>query len=185
MSLMDDYVIPFYGLKEGMHEYSFEAKTRFFEFFDNPDVAGGDLSIELNLIRKSQFLELKFNIEGSLHVYCDRCLGEYEQEIDTTAILFIRFGDEFEEVSDQVIIIPRDETRINVAQYIYEFAVLGLPTRKIHPDQKNGESGCNPEMIKKLAEHAGKDSGLSEEAPGEENDIDPRWEILKKLKDLN
>jgi uncharacterized metal-binding protein YceD (DUF177 family) len=182
---MDNYVIPFHGLKEGLHEYKFEAKTPFFEFFDNPDVPDGDLDIELSLIRKSQFLELNFIIKGTLQVVCDRCLDEYDQEINTTNVFFIRFGDDFEEISDDVIIIPRDETRINIAQYIYEFAVLALPVRKIHPNKENGESGCDEDMIKKLNEHSGNDSSLIDEEAGDTINIDPRWEMLKKLKDLN
>ena len=185
MSLMDNYVIPLHGLKEGLHEYKFEAKNAFFESFDNSDVSGGDLEVELNLNKKSQFLELDFIIKGTLQVVCDRCLDEYDQEINATVVLFVRFGDDFEEISDDIIVIPRDAIRISVAQYIYEFAVLALPIQKIHPDKKNGESSCNADMIKKLAEHSGNKSFSNEEDAGDSDDIDPRWELLKKFKDLN
>ncbi len=178
MSLIDDYLIPFYGLKEGIHDYEFEAGDEFFKFFDNPEVHGGSLKVFLQLDRKSQFLELKFRLAGELTVTCDRCLGVFDQPINSNNDLYVRFGDQFEELSDTVITIPQDETRLNVAQYIYEFAVLDLPLQKIHPDNENGDPGCNQEMLKKLENHS---PGDTKEDAG----TDPRWDALKKLKSKN
>jgi uncharacterized metal-binding protein YceD (DUF177 family) len=176
VSLIDDYLIPFYGLKEGKYDYEFEAGNKFFEFFENSDIHGGDLKIHLQLYRKSGFLELKFKIMGTLKVTCDRCLEDFDHEIDSENELYIRFGNDYEEISDTVIVIPHEETRINVSQYIYEFSVLALPMQKIHPDDDAGSSGCNQEMMEKL----------NKMTPHEtEDEMDPRWDVLKKLKSKN
>jgi uncharacterized metal-binding protein YceD (DUF177 family) len=184
VSLIDDYVIPYHGLKEGLHEYDFEAKSGFFEFFDNPDIQAGNLEVKLKLIKTSQFMELKFKISGFLRMFCDRCLEEFDQKVDTEAELIVRFGDEFEEISDKLIVVPREEGRINIAQYIYEYAALSLPVQNIHPDDENGNSTCNKEMLKKLEELSVSGTGQNEDIDNYDN-IDPRWELLKKLKDLN
>ncbi len=176
MSLIDDYLIPFYGLKEGKYDYEFEAGNKFFEFFENPEIHGGDIKIDLQLYRKTNFLELKFKIKGTLNVTCDRCLEEFNHEIESENELYIRFGEDFEEISDTIIIIPREETRINVAQYIYEFSVLALPLQKIHPDKEDGKPGCNTEMLDKLNKMAPHE---------EEQDTDPRWDALKNLRSKN
>ncbi len=176
VSLKDEYLIPFYGLKEGIYDYGFEAGNDFFEFFDNPEVHGGDLKIHLELNRRAQFLELKFVITGSLDVNCDRCLKEFGHKVETENELIVRFGDEFEEISDSVITIPREETRFNVAQYIYEFAVLSLPMQKIHPDNEDNMPGCDEEMIRKLE---------NLHPPEEEEKTDPRWDVLKNLNSKN
>lgn len=173
MSLIDDYLIPFYGLKEGKYDYEFEAGSKFFEFFENPEIHGGDLKIDLRLYRKASFLELKFRIKGTLNVTCDRCLEDFDHEINSKNELYIRFGDNFEEISDSIIVIPREETRINVAQYIYEFSILALPLQKVHPEDERGNPACNREMIDKL----------SKMAPNEaDQESDPRWDALKNLK---
>lgn len=172
MSLMDEYLIPFFGLKEGKYDYEFEAGDKFFELFENPEIHGGNLKVYLQLYRKSTFLELEFKIQGTLSVTCDRCLEEFDHEIFSRNELFVRFGDEFEEISDTIIIIPREESRINVAQYIYEFAVLALPMQKFHPEDSNGKPLCNREMIAKLDKLSPREK---------EQHSDPRWDALKDL----
>lgn len=172
MSWIDEYMIPFYGLKEGIHEYEFEAGDKFFNHFENPDVQGGDLRVHLILKRKSSFLELKLGITGSLRVACDRCLEFFDHQLDAQEELFIRLGEKEEEISDRVVMIPRGETRINIAQYIYEFSILNIPPQRYHPVNEEGIPECDPEMLRKLEEYS----------PGEEkNEIDPRWEVLSKL----
>ncbi|MCF8379257.1 MAG: DUF177 domain-containing protein [Bacteroidales bacterium] len=175
--MLGDYTIPFFGLKEDIHTYDFEVDDTFFEFFDNPDLPGGSLKIALSLSRKQSFLELDFHFKGFLSLVCDRCLDNFKYPIDFKQKLFVRFGNENDEQSDNVIIIPRNETRLNVAQFIYEYAALNIPVKKVHPEDKNSKSLCNQEMIKKLKQHQG--------TAENEDDSDPRWQILKNLKNNN
>ncbi len=171
MSLIDDYVVPIYGLKEGRHEYEFEADAQFFEYFENADIAGGELSIRLTLDKKVQFLQLEFHISGAIRTTCDRCLDEFDFPVEIDEELYVRFGEESGEISDNVVIIPKEESRLNIAQYIYEFTALTLPVKKMHPMDANGNSECNVEMIRKLNEHISNRKG----------DSDPRWDALKNL----
>jgi uncharacterized metal-binding protein YceD (DUF177 family) len=46
-----------------------------------------------------------------------------------------------------------------------------VPIRKVHPDDENGESTCDPEIIKRITTEE------KEESEG----VDPRWEALKNL----
>jgi uncharacterized metal-binding protein YceD (DUF177 family) len=66
--------------------------------------------------------------------------------------------------------IPRNESQIDLSQYIYEFINLLLPLRVVHPDDENGVSMCDKAVLAKLAEHS---------IP--EPKADPRWDILKKI----
>jgi len=45
-----------------------------------------------------------------------------------------------------------------------------LPIKKVHPEDNDGNSTCNPKVIKKLEELEN------------QNPIDSRWNELKKLK---
>ncbi|MEY2739721.1 MAG: hypothetical protein RL259_1630, partial [Bacteroidota bacterium] len=88
--------------------------------------------------------------------------------------LVVKFGDAFNDENEELLIIPHGEFQINVAQYIYESIVLSVPLRRIHPGVKDGSL---TEVIEKLEALAPKENKESEQ----KNDIDPRWENLKKL----
>ena len=65
--------------------------------------------------------------------------------------------------------------KLDLKQHFYEFIYLALPIKRVHPDDKSGNSTCDPDMLKKLNEH------IVEEEP----DNDPRWDELKKLMNDN
>jgi uncharacterized protein len=174
--LKDEYVIPIHGLKEGIHSYNFVSDKRFFEFFNNPDLPGGNLVVNLTLHKRPQFFELDFHIAGNLELVCDRCLEVFNFDVEIKEKLIVRFGNNFEELNDNIIIIPRDESRFDIAQYIYEFAVLSIPYKKVHPDDVNHVSQCNPDMIKRLNELL-----IEDKKKLTAENIDPRWDKLKNL----
>jgi uncharacterized metal-binding protein YceD (DUF177 family) len=163
---MEEYDVPIYGMKEGVYEYGFTAGMEFFEYFGNPDLTTGSLEILLKVVRRSQFLEFHFEVRGTLRVVCDRCLEEFDYPVESSELLYLRFGEGYEEVDDNVLVIPKEESKFNIAQHVYEYAMLSLPLQKTHPDGR-----CNPEMLKKLEDHR----RLKPE------ETDPRWDILKKL----
>lgn len=153
MKKLQEYLIPFSTLREGLHEFVFEVDNRFFENFENPDIKGGNLKVNVSVQKNTTFFELGFHISGTIKIICDRCLDEFDSVVQTVEILFVRFGEDFTELQDNVIIIPREEKSINVAQYIYEYSALKIPIKKIHPD-KDGKSLCNPEMLKILNKYS-------------------------------
>ncbi|MBZ0242329.1 MAG: DUF177 domain-containing protein, partial [Bacteroidales bacterium] len=75
------------------------------------------------------------------------------------------------EESEEVIVIPADQHQYDSSHLLYEYIMLLLPLRKVHPDDENGNNLCNPEVIEKLNWHQATTV------------IDSRWEVLKKLKD--
>ena len=79
---MDEYDIPVFGLKDGTHEYKFEAGTAFFKYFENQDLPDGSLNILILLDKKPQMMELSFKINGKLSVICDRCLDQFDYPVE-------------------------------------------------------------------------------------------------------
>jgi len=172
VKVIDEFDIPIYGLKEGIHNYSFEVGNKFFEYFNNNDLPSGELIVEVIINKQSQFIEFDLRLKGYLNLVCDRCLEEFDYYIDFEEKIFVRFGDKFEELDDNIIVIPKGEARINIAQYIYELTVVSIPYKKVHPEISSGKTACNPEMIKKLNELKVEDTI---------DRTDPRWDILKNL----
>jgi len=165
------YTIPFRGLKEGRHEFDFVADNSFFEHFESSEVKKGLVRIHVELIKHTQFLELLFGISGKVTVNCDRCLRPFVLAINHQAELYIRFGEKSYEQSEEIIILADSSNEIRLEHYIYEYIQLALPYQRMHLEI-DGNSGCDPEMMKKLKDHTADDGSDSE---------DPRWDKLKGL----
>jgi len=170
------YSIPLRGLKEGSHLYDFKIDSNFFAAFEKSEIHEAVLEAAVTLVRRSSHMEVKIVISGTVSLTCDRCLDLYTQEIITDDSILVKFGDQWEEVDDEVIIIPHGESEFILDQLFYEFAHLGLALRKTHPDDENGKSTCNPEMLEKLSRHLVRE-------PGKNNE--PYREEFKKLKNIN
>ncbi|MBN1768502.1 MAG: DUF177 domain-containing protein [Prolixibacteraceae bacterium] len=182
MKYLMKYEIPFKGLKEGKHEFEFQLDNKFFEQFENSEVTVGQLDAMVTLTRQSTMLILDMTVRGEVELMCDRCLGNYSQELENTSRLIVKFGVEAEELSDEIVVIEQDDHQFNVAYYLYELVILGLPAKHVHPLDENGESTCDPEMIKKLNMYL-LDDEVDDESKNDEPEIDERWSELKKLLD--
>jgi uncharacterized metal-binding protein YceD (DUF177 family) len=155
------YDIAFKGLAEGGHEFDFQIDGKFFGHFENSLVDNGEADLKVNLEKRGAFLKLHITLKGWVELMCDRCLDNYRQEIKHKTELFVKFGEQEFEDGENVIWVLPEEHQINLAQIFYEY------TRE-----------CNKEMLKKLKNYMN--------APGEEEEqIDPRWEALKKLGNNN
>ncbi|HEA22823.1 MAG TPA: DUF177 domain-containing protein, partial [Pricia antarctica] len=71
---------------------------------------------------------------------------------------------------DELLIVPHGSHQVNIAQYIYEMLVLGVPQKRVHPGVLDGS--LQSEALKKLEELRPKEN---------KKESDPRWDELKKL----
>ncbi|CAH8286574.1 uncharacterized metal-binding protein YceD (DUF177 family) [Mariniflexile fucanivorans] len=175
MKPLKEFTIPFVGLKIGKHQFEYKIEQTFFEYFEYEEF--NDVNVDVNLIldKKSTLLELNFKISGFVNVNCDVTNEPYNQTIENEFDLVVKFGDEYNDEFDDILIVPHGTYEVNVQQYIYELIVLSVPIKRIHPGVEDGT--LDSEILKKLEELSPK---LKEEKETEE-DIDPRWNTLKKL----
>ena len=169
------YTIPLSGLKEGHHTIDFEIDNKFFENLEESEVKEGSLIASIEMDKRSTHVDLIIRVLGSVRINCDRCLEPFLQPIDRENRLLIKFGKSIEDIDPDIISVPADENELDLQQQIYEFIMLALPIKKVHPADKKGKSTCDPVMLKKLEE-------LIIE---EEKSNDPRWDELKKLMNDN
>lgn len=163
--------ISFSGLKSGNHRFEFEIDKKFFDEFEYSEYKDGLIHVVVEMEKQQRMLIFIFTISGTIDVVCDRCLDVFPLEISGNYRLFVKFGNDSHEESDEVIVIPDSETHFDIGHYIYEYIVLSVPMRHIHPENEDGTSNCDPEVLQKLAEHKSKEQ------------IDPRWGVLEKLKE--
>ena len=182
----------------GTTDYSFHLDNIFFKNIDGEEFQKGSVDVELTVTKNSETThEFNFNINGVIHVPCDRCLDDMEIPISTKTRLFVKLGKEFSEESDEIVIIPEDEGEINIAWFLYEFISLEIPMKHVHAPGK-----CNKAMSSKLKKHITRSSDDMDDATAlieddllddvnlgvdeeESEKTDPRWDELKKLIDNN
>ena len=166
------YSISFRGLEEGKHQFEYKIDNTFFEVYQYEDILGADIQVHLEFIKKSTLLELSFAIEGIVKVVCDISNEIYEQPIEGNLDLKVKFGNEYNDENENILIVPHEAYEIEISQFIYEIIVLALPTKRIHPGVLNGT--LKSDILDKLEELQGNDEKQN-------NTIDPRWEKLKGL----
>jgi uncharacterized metal-binding protein YceD (DUF177 family) len=168
-----EFIIPFSGLKQGKHEFEYTIDNTFFESFEYDEFNGADIKLDVTLNKMSTMMELEMKARGTVNVNCDLTSEPYDQKIKADLELVVKFGDEYNNDNDEILIIPHSEYQINIAQYVYEMLVLSVPLKKVHPGVLDGT--LQSEVLDKLEELQPKDTKENKE------DIDPRWDALKKL----
>ncbi len=167
----EQYDIPFSGLKQGTHLFDFLIGKKFFEQFESSEISDGEVAVAVTMQKEDRLFDLHFTLKGTVTVPCDRCNENIGVAIDGTQRLLVKLGSGYFEESEDVQVIPETDHRLALAGFLYEYVLLMLPARRVHPEDENGESLCNLEIIRRLNEL------------NERHDPDPRWEILNKLKE--
>ncbi len=179
------YKIPLRGLSEGTHKFDYTLNTLFFKQIndDESDLNGGQVEVNVTVKRNSSFFELDFTLVGEVSVPCDRCLDDMPIEINTKNHLVVKFGAEYSEESDEIVVIPEEDGEINIAWFLYEFISLSIPMKHVHVPGK-----CNKIMSSKLNKHKATsvddeddEEDTDEEYQSEDDNTDNRWDTLKDL----
>ncbi len=173
MDYLSQYIVPFYGLDNKSYQFDFVVEDRFFDYFENEIIKGGNIDIKLTLIKKTSTLHLKFNLSGFVKIICDRCLELYDQIIKFENSIVVEFGNETNfDTNKDIVMLDKNKSEINISQFIFEFINFAIPLKHFHPDTKDGNPGCNIEMLEILNKHLIKEDDV----------IDSRWEKLKEIK---
>ncbi|SFC97231.1 YceD family protein [Algibacter pectinivorans] len=175
MKLLKEFTIPFVGLKVGKHHFEYKVEQAFFEHFEYEDFNDVNINVDLVLDKKSTLLELHFKISGWVNINCDLTNEPFNQPVENEFDLVVKFGDEYNDENIDILILPHGTYEVNIQQYIYELIILAVPIKRIHPGVEDGT--LDSEILDKLEELSPK---LKEKKEKEE-DIDPRWNTLKKL----
>ena len=134
----NDFNIEFSGLKLGHHNFDFDISETFFNDYNYCDFSHADINIDVALIKKTTIMEFNIVVRGNVRIKCDLTNEPYDQPIDNNIDLVVKFGNEFNNEDDEILIIPHGEYKINLAQYIYELIILSVPTKRIHPGVIDG-----------------------------------------------
>jgi uncharacterized protein len=169
LKYLKQFIIPIVGLDDGSHQYNFDIEGLFFEHFGENEIRKCQIHLDLDLLKQEDMIVLQFRFKGHLELICDRCLDPFKMPLSFDESIVLKFGKEAGKKKGEEEIIPHDLRELDLGQYIFDFINLKIPFRKVHPDDKNGKSECDPEVIRKIEELSIR------------KETDPRWDQLKNI----
>ena len=119
MKYLEQFDIAFVGLSLGTHNFQFEIDGEFFGNFELSEIDKASVAVHVILGKEERMLTFDFHMDGYAELVCDRCLDNYQQPISNSERLYVKFGSEAKEESEDVIIISSTDHKINLGQYIY------------------------------------------------------------------
>ncbi|MFP4094773.1 MAG: YceD family protein [Cyclobacteriaceae bacterium] len=183
MNSIAHFDIDIFRLANKQHQYQYQIDKRFFSLFEHSPVEEGALDVNVTLDKQESLISVHFDIRGTLQLECDRSLEKFNYPIEIQERILYKYGEKEEELSEEILIITSSTQKINLAQFIYEFIGLSVPMRKIHPKYAEEENPFVDGEIIFSSSTAQQENASAEE--DQEEPIDPRWNALKNLKNLN
>ena len=143
-------------------------KTLFYEFNEFMEEFDADISADLELKSLGQFIEVSGSAQGKLKLTCDRCLNEFDYDLDieieetfAKQALQDEYTQEFELQRGQFVTDLNGVDEIDIYDLLYQSVTLALPNKKVCG------INCNEDMF------------MSEE---DYHVHDSRMDILKNIK---
>lgn len=181
--------IPLRGAKQGTDKYEFLLDDEFFSEMESIDILGGAVKVSLAVRRANEANYFAFHCEGEIRIVCDRCLEPMNYAVDAEYELAVKFGDEYDDSTDGVLILPDSDNELDVAPIVYDTVALSIPLQHVHAEGECDEATWQALQAHTSQDIADEDTYGSYAADDDNNEnetnIDPRWAELMKLKDNN
>lgn len=177
MKEQNKFAVEIYQLKNKQYSFDYEIDNSFFAGIENSLIQKGKLQVRLELVKSEQMLQLTFLVHGVVELMCDRSLEPFDFPIEVKDKIIYKFGDEEKEIADDMYMIKKETLFIDISHPLYELIAVTIPYKKLHPRFRIEESGDDKEV--ELIYQSDKSPIIEE--PTEDN-IDPRWKELLKLR---
>lgn len=143
---LSEYKIPYTGLKTGFHHFDFKLEEKFFSNFEFSQIHSAEIAVKVRLEKQSTMLVIDAELTGTILTECDRCGDDCTVNIKGSNRLIVKFGDHTDRIDDDILVLGPSEHQVDLSEYLYEFAHLALPLRKVHKNLAD----CNQEVLEKL-----------------------------------
>ncbi len=155
MKNSSEYKIAYVGLKQGAHKFSYFIEDTFFDNFSTPDFTKSAIDVEVNLDKQNHLFLMNFAINGFIETSCDRCGDAFTLRLWEEFKFVVKVVDdeniEMKNNEDpDIAYISKSSSLMDLSPWIYEFILLSIPYQRLHPNDNNNESTCNPEILKLL-----------------------------------
>ncbi len=160
------------NLSEGIHEYDFEENPSNLEL-DERFKKTVIVKVELEKRRRQLFLTAHVKTSGNF--VCDRCLETFETGLGIDyRMTYVYEMNEAEGLDkDEVTVIHTSANEIDITEDVREYLLLAVPMKLLCRDDCAGLCGkCGANLNRGACDCVA-------------DDIDPRWEDLKKIMNKN
>lgn len=173
MAKKEDYTIQFTGLAIGRNNFEYKIEDSFFEELEYSEIKRGSITTKVVVDKQQTMLVVTLAIKGFVNTECDRCGEAFDMPVEGTQQLIYKLHNADFVDEDELIYLTNSDSEIKLKHKIYEFIMLSLPAKRVHPDNAKGESTCNKEALALLNKYVS--------AEKEQQQTDPRWDVLKKI----
>jgi uncharacterized metal-binding protein YceD (DUF177 family) len=177
------YSIELSKLRFGLNEEVFNIDRSFFSEFEYSEIEDGDVEVKVSITKLTSHLDSRLAFAGQVMLPCDRCMEPYPHQIHFEERVIFTTDSEMEFDHDEVVVYDESVQWLPLSSEFFDFIHLQLPFRRVPPIEVHL---CPPSVLEILGLDAqGNEIERKAEEPDEENDEegDPRWAALKKLKD--
>tara|TARA_B100000609_G_C16912874_1_gene280305 strand:+ start:32 stop:553 length:522 start_codon:yes stop_codon:yes gene_type:complete len=172
MKKFNQHLLKFVGLKDGNHEFEYDLDNKFFLDHGYTEFNKSNIKVTVHLTKKVTVMELNMSGLGLVNINCTLSNEPFDYKIDSKFKILVKFGDNFDDPNDELLVIPHGSHTLELDQFFYEMIVLSMPMRNVHPEIENGN--LKPEILNRL-----KEFDINKE---KSSNFDPRWNKLKELK---
>ena len=109
------------------------------------------MTVSVLVDKSGRYVGVDLDIEGTVVVACDRCLGELTLPVSVQPSFSVKFGDTSEgnasavDGDREIIFLPESDTDMDLSQIVYDYVCTSLPMLRVHP-----EGECDPATVKYL-----------------------------------
>ena len=171
---VQDFAVNIIGLSQKEHHFEYEFGDGFFGHYGTSLLSSGHFTADVALDKGDTMIKGIFHIQGTALLMCDRSLEPFDHLMDINQTILFKYGLEDKELTNEIVQITRDRSKLDIGQYLYELICVNVPMKRLHPKfQHDDMEESEIQLVY---------SSPTPETENTEDDIDPRWEKLKKLK---
>ena len=127
MGRLDEFSIPYLGLSDGTHQYSFELESSFFAQFEKSKIGDCALDMKVELLKDGRMVVLHMNCSGNFQAACDRCLSSIEIPLAFADKAIIKIEENTGKRETEVYFLDPSTSHIDLSPFLYESVHLNLP----------------------------------------------------------
>jgi len=172
MSSLDAMIIPYLGLANGEHVFSYQVDEAFFKHFEKSKISSGSFTVDIIVEKRDRMVVLMVTSAGSMQAPCDRCLTEIDIPITYEDRMILKIEEAPKVQEDEVYYLDPNTSHIDLSTYVYESIHLHVPIRYLRDCEGEDYKYCDHDALDALEED------ISEESKAEESNP---WQALEGL----
>lgn len=149
MQSKSEFVIPYLGLSNGEHNYSYIIDKYFWSMFETSGISEGKMQVGVVFEKMDSLVTLYIDCKGAFKAQCDRCVAEVMIPLEFEDTVIVKIKEASNEEAEAVFMDPKT-SHIDLTPLIYESIHVHLPMINLKDCEKDGHKDCDQEILERL-----------------------------------